>query len=50
MFFPFFLAVLTVGVLNLGKQKAGLILWFIVLLTLAALFNYHATDSLHLSF
>jgi hypothetical protein len=50
MFFPFLLVFLTVGVLNLGKQKVGLILWLIVLLVLVVLLNYHATDSLHLSF
>mgnify|MGYP000962670297 FL=1 len=50
MFFPFLLTLLTVGVLNLGKQKIGLILWLIVLLVLAVLFNYHATDSLNLCF
>lgn len=50
MFLPFFLAFLAVGALNLGRQKIGLILWCIVLLTLAVLLNYHATDSLNLRF
>jgi hypothetical protein len=50
MYLPFLIALLAVISVVCGRKKTGYALWLVLCLVTIAWFNYHASDTLNLSF